>query len=52
LQRKYCPYCIQIYREKEPDSIDGREVRRNKIWSSLVWNLEARLKLYYSRTNE
>ena len=26
LQGKYCPYCVQIYREKDPDSFDKKEV--------------------------
>lgn len=26
LQGKYCPFCVQIYREKDPDSFDGKEV--------------------------
>ena len=26
-QGKYCPFCVQIYREKDPDSFDGKEVR-------------------------
>ncbi|KAH9546184.1 hypothetical protein CY35_12G081800 [Sphagnum magellanicum] len=24
-QGKYCPFCVQIYREKDPDSFDGKE---------------------------
>ncbi|CAM6129195.1 unnamed protein product [Calypogeia fissa] len=24
-QGKYCPFCMQIYREKDPDSFDGKE---------------------------
>lgn len=27
VQGKYCPFCVQIYREKDPDSFDGKEVR-------------------------
>jgi hypothetical protein len=26
MQGKYCPFCVQIYREKDPDSFDGKEV--------------------------
>jgi hypothetical protein len=25
MQGKYCPFCVQIYREKDPDSFDGKE---------------------------
>jgi hypothetical protein len=29
MQGKYCPFCVQIYREKDPDSFDGKEVLKN-----------------------
>jgi hypothetical protein len=32
MQGKYCPFCVQIYREKDPDSFDGKEVHP-KCWA-------------------
>ena len=28
LQGKYCPFCFQVYRERDPDEFDNKQVRR------------------------
>ncbi|GAQ85282.1 Putative PHD zinc finger containing protein [Klebsormidium nitens] len=36
-QRKYCPYCVQIYRDKDPDNFDGKEWRGCDTRSCRRW---------------
>lgn len=36
-QGKYCPFCVQIYREKDPDSFDGKEVLGRTLLSAVCF---------------